>query len=378
MHNISPRLILTLITVVGIVTACNITNPELPTPTVEVLQTDTPTQQPSPTLSPTPQTLPSPTVEEDTIDIVINTPPPQPTPDTTSQPEVVPTDTPGPWEYTIRENDTLGVIVARQPWGYPPFDTGAMAAIVNLNPNVPNVDTLPPIGSTILIPQRTATPIPEGIELTQTVDAQIGVDRVGSVVLAEGAQVDCHYVQENETIIGIADRYNTTLEVLSQLNQSLNWGVCQFSEFSGGEGCNVLIFENQCIRVPLPTPTPAPTSTLTGLETATPTPTYQPPRPVFPPDGAFAPPGVFDLYWVGSRVLKPDERYLVEFQDTSNGSSWNQVTADTSIQIDRNRIPSDGTTHTIQWRVTVVQRDGNGVRIIGGLSDWRTFNWQSR
>lgn len=369
-----PVYILTVL----IVSACNFTDVDVPTPTVEILMTDTPTTEPTPTATASLTPTGAATTDTDSINIRINTPQPRPTMETEVLPDSPPTETPGPWTYTIRENDTLGVIVARQPWGYPPFDVGAMAAIVNLNDNVPNIDTLPPIGSDILIPQRTPTPIPEGIELTQTVDAQIGVSRFGSVVLAEGATTGCHTVLPGQTIIDIADQYNTTLEVLSQLNQNLNWTGCQFSEFSGGPSCNVLIFEDQCIFVPLPTPTPAPTSTLTGNETATPTPTYVAPRLVFPSTGAIAPAGVFELQWATVGVLRTNELYLVEFQDLTNGQSWNQITEDTSLRIDENRIPNDGQTHQIQWRVTVVQRTDGGYEIVGGVSNWKTFNWQSR
>ncbi|MFN8529653.1 MAG: hypothetical protein U0670_13675 [Anaerolineae bacterium] len=42
-------------------------------------------------------------------------------------------------------------------------------------------------------------------------------------------------------------------------------------------------------------------------------------------------------------------------------------------------VPTDGQTHTIQWRVTVAARTPDGAYVIvGAVGNWRQFTWQSR
>lgn len=358
--------------------ACNITSPQ-PTPTVEVLVTTTETATvevtATETATATAVELPPPTVAPPIQ--VVTAPPEVAAIVPTAEP--TPTETPAPYVHVIREGETLGSIVQLQPWGYP-FDMAVINAVVALNDNIVNADILPPPGNEILIPRRTATPIPEGIELTLTSDASIGLgERVGGVVLAQGAITGCHNVVEGETLVGIADIYNTTLEVISQLNQNLNWFGCNFTQYSGGPNCNPIIRLNQCITVPLPTPIPTHTATPSGRETATPTPTLSPPRLVFPPDGAVAPAGIFALQWVSVGILQDDEVYLVELQDTTNGTNWSQITRGTSMVLPSSLVPTDGQTHTIQWRVGVGRElDGGRIEYRGGIGNWRTFQWQSR
>lgn len=358
----------------GLIAACNINLPEpIITPTIEVLISETPTIEPS--LTPTPS--PSPTTGPE-VPVLIATPIPVST-EAVGVVDSIPTETPGPWTYTIQEGDTMGIIMQREPWRYPAFDPAVINAIIAINTNIVNADILPPIGSEILIPQRTPTPIPEGIELTRAVDQQLGVQRFGSVVLAEGATTGCHDVLENETIVGIADLYDTTLEVISQFNQTLNWAGCDFTQYSGGPGCGPFISIGQCVVVPLPTPTVAPTSTPSGQETPTPTPTYPAANAVSPAEGAIAPAGVFPLQWVSVGILKPDEVYLVEVQDLNAATQWNEVTRNTTIMLPERLIPTSGTTHIMQWRVTIARRDASGSYArIGGVGAWRSFQWQSR
>lgn len=357
--------------------ACNINvqPDEAPTPERLVTETLTPTPSVSPTLtatltpSPTVQVLLRPTQDAPVQPVLPNQP--------TLEPSPAPTE--GAYEYVIRPNDTLGYILQLQPWGYPPYDPGVIQAVVTLN-RLASADFLPPPGTTLLIPRRTPTPVPVGIELTLTSDASLGLgERVGNATLPQGAVAGCYTVKEGDTIVGIADNFNTTLEIMSQLNQNLNWFGCQFDQYSGGPNCNVFITIGQCINVPLPTPTPVPTATLTGNETPTPTPTYAPARAVFPPFGAVAPPTTFELQWVSVGILKVDEVYLVEVQDLTGGQQWLQVTRQTSIALPESLIPNTGQTHQMQWRVSVAKADENGVySYVGGVGAWRAFQWQSR
>ncbi len=359
---------------VVVMSACNINAPQpLITPTAELLVSETPT--PLPTLTTTSTNMPAPT---DTIaPVIVQSDTPLPPVQPTMPP--APTETPGPYVHVIQPNDTLGYILQLQPWGYPPFDQAVIAEVVRLN-NLRSADVLPPPGSELLIPRRTPTPIPVGIELTQTSDANLGLgERVGNSTLPQGANAGCHSVRAGETIVGIADEYNTTLEILSQLNQNLNWFGCRFDQYSGGPNCSPIIREGQCINVPLPTPTPIPTATFTGRETATPTPTFAPSRLVFPPDGAIVPAIAFTLQWASVGVLPERQVYLIELQDLTNNSQWLNVTRQTSLTLPETLIPSDGQTHRMQWRVSVAQADAQGVyNYVGGVGTWRTFQWQSR
>src|SRR5690606_14751707 len=119
-----------------------------------------------------------------------------------------------------------------------------------------------------------------------------------------------HTVRSGETIVGIADQFETTLAILDQLNPELLFLNCDFSNPSGGPECNVPLSVDQVIKVPAPTPTPTLSPTPSGSETPTPTPTYAAPLMIFPPDGAIAQGTSIRFQWVSVGVLPPDYVYL--------------------------------------------------------------------
>jgi LysM repeat protein len=368
------KAVLAMIAALVALAGCNINTPA-PTPTVQPLITQPATDQ---AVTPTASLTPSPTPG------ITSSPPALATTLPTSQPavptapaEIVPTE--GPYVYVIQPDDTLGYILQLQPWGYPPFDQGVIAAVVQLN-NLASPNLLPAPGTELLIPRRTATPTPEGASATATSDAAIGVgERIGNITLPQGAVAGCHTVVAGDSIISIADQYNTTLETLSQLNQNLNWFGCQFDQYSGGPRCRPFITVGQCVNVPLPTPTPVPSATPSGSETPTPTPTYEAPRGFYPPDGAAAPPVPIRLSWVSVGQLGRDEVYFVEVQDTTLNTQWQQVTRNTAITLPDALIPTDGQPHQMRWRVTVARRGPEGFYdYIGAVGQWRTFQWFSR
>lgn len=373
---------LAVLPVLILLAACNINTPIEVTPTVEVLMTDTPT--PDITLTPSPTPDFTPTLTQAVImltPVQIATQPPVAPENQPTVPPQLPTE--GPYVHVIKEGETLGYILQLQPWGYPPFDPAIIQTVLAINPDMRSADILPPPGTELLIPRRTPTPVPVGLEMTQTVVARMGLETIGNgLAVPPGTTFGCHDVEEGDTIVGIADIYNTSLEMLSALNQNLNWAGCNFTQFSGGPSCNPLISIGQCINVPLPTPTPVPTATPSGNETATPTPTFAPARPVYPPEGAVAPAGIFALQWVSVGILRESEFYLVELQDVTPGITaqpWLQVTRETSIMLPASLIPADGQTHQFQWRVSVARQDASGAyAYIGGIGAWRNFQWQSR
>lgn len=354
--------------------ACNINTPEA-TPTVEVLISETPTPEnsPTPTMTLTPSPTPSLPATAD-APIIIASPQQLPVQDVPTLPPITPSPTEGPYEYVIQAGDTLYGILPKQPWGYNEFTPGLLNAIVRLN-NMASVDFLPPPGTTLLIPRRTPTPTPEGTQIVIP-----GGTVEGDFFIPAGTTFECHVVEAGDTILRISDLYNASLELLSALNQNLNWSGCRFVDPSGGPGCGPLIVEGQCVMVPLPTPVPSSTPTASGNETATPTPTYAPARPVYPPEDAVAPPGVFALQWVSAGVLKDNEIYLVEVQDVTAGTApWLQVTRNTTLMLPASLIPTDGQTHQFQWRVVVARQENDGTyAYAGGQGGWRKFQWQSR
>jgi len=360
-----------------ILAGCNFGVPQA-TPTVQVLltETQTPTVEPSPiateTITPTPSEAPT----EVALEVDIATPTPSPT-------EGIPTNTPlpspteGPFVHTISENETLlGILLIY----YPIWTQALVDETVRINPNITNADFLPPPGNEIFIPRPTATPVPANFEATLESDATLGFgERIGDTVLASGAQVSCHTVEEGQTVVEIANLYDTTLEIFAQLNPDLNWFGCDFQQLSGGPQCNPSIFVGQCLNVPQPTPIPTSTSTPDGNETATPTPTFPAPQAVYPPNGGIAPPAVFSLQWVSIGILAEDESYLVEVVEIESGEQWLDVTKDTSMRLPDNLIPSDGQPRDFQWRVSVAKQDANGIyNYVSGEGQWRTFQWQSR
>jgi len=361
----------------GLLAGCNIGIPQA-TPTVEVLvtTTHTPTAAPSPTETAT--ATPSPTLTQAIIEpeVAISSPSPTAT-------EGIPTNTPlpppteGPIVHTINENETLlGILLIY----YPQWNQALVDETVRINPNIANADLLPPPGNDIFIPRPTPTPVPANYEATLIVDATLGFgERIGDTVLAQGASIECHTVDEGQTIVEIANLYDTTLEIIAQQNPDLNWFGCDFQQPAGGPQCSPNIIVGQCINVPQPTPVPTSTSTPSGDETATPTPTYIAPRAVFPPDGGIAQPGIFSLQWVSVGVLAPDERYLIEVVEVESGANWVDVTRDTSVLLPDSLIPVDGQAKTYQWRVSVASPSAEGLyNYIGTPGQWRTFQWQSR
>jgi hypothetical protein len=344
---------------------CNFNNPQDVTPTVEDIFSPTPSEAvgllPSPSLTPSP----SATLQIETA-TATNTTRPSETPTAT--------ETLGPYVHVIQENDTLFYII--QLYGY--RDLAVVPEVVLLN-NLLNADTLPPVGSELLIPRQTATPVPTPAPQSTS---SVSGGQIASAASPQPSNPDlmCYTVQAGDTIVGIAEDHNTTIERVSQLNPDLNWFGCDFSNYSGGPQCNPSIFEGQCINVPTPTPTPTLSPTPSGSETATPTPTYPAPVGIYPAEGGTAPPNAVILQWVGVGVLKENEFYLVQVDDITTGQTiLAQVTKQTKMEIPASKAPTDGQTHTIHWRVSVASPNEQGVyRYIGGESPIRSFQWQSR
>ncbi len=356
---------------ISLLAACNFApvNPGGASPTVEEIPLTQPgTPSPSPSATTLPENSPEPLVETAT---------PTATPGPPTMPPSM-TPTPGPYEHTVQQGETLGYII--QLYGYRDFNI--IDEIVRINENVPNADTLPGAGAVILIPRQTATPTPEDFTPAPNLAVTLG-QGIAPTSPATGLNIDApivtHQVVEGQTIVDIAVNYNTTLEVLAVLNPDISFAGCNFEIQSGGPNCGPLLRVGQTVMVPAPTPTPTLSPTPSGNETPTPTPTYAAPLIISPPQEANVPPTAFRLEWVSVGVLQPDEVYLVQVTDTTAGETFNDITRSTSLLLPESMIPADGQVHLIEWTVTVAKPNEAGIyRVVSGAAETHRFNWLSR
>lgn len=369
-----PRLLsLVLLLFPWLAAGCNISMPDTrPSPTIEIELIATASPAPSATNSLVPF-MPSPT----TAPVQIVTPAA-----TATEPQASPSPEPSAtspfYEYTVQEGETLFYIIQLPQHGYS-YEPNVAATVVALNENIRNADSV--IGGiTILIPRPTATATPAGAQATQALLATIGLDDSSGAVLNSGATVGCHDVVAGDSMVTIAHTYNTTLEILSDLNRGeVDWFGCNFKEPAGGPDCRPTLNIGQCVRVPKPSPTPTKVPTPTGNETATPTATKLAPRLLHPADGDVIAPTALTLHWVGLSGLNPAEVYLLELIDQTANTAYRQVTRANSFRIPDAFIPADGQPHLVQWQVTVARKNDQGEYYYAGApGEVNTFQWRSR
>ncbi len=367
------RLILApFVTMLTILCGCNIDAPvrvSSPTPEQQIIATPSP--PPASTAIPP---SPAPTATEPpTLEIASATATETPIP---ASPTIAPTATSPFFEYVVQPNDSMFYVIQLPQHGYS-YDPQVAATVVALNDNIANMDFLP-VGETILIPRPTTTATAQGASATQAILATIGVDDSTGARLISGVLVGCYEVEAGDSLVDIALRYNTTLEVLSNLNREIDWFGCAFTEPSGGPDCNPNIQIGQCINVPQPTPLPSKTPTPTGDETATPTATHRPPRLIYPADNAVIPPGPLLIQWVGLSGIGAADEYLIEIVDQTSNMSVRRASHTNTFLAPLELVPDDGQTHVMQWRVSVARHDDQGVyHYVGGVGEWRSFEWMS-
>jgi hypothetical protein len=216
---------------------------------------------------------------------------------------------------------------------------------------------------------------------TPIVDANgetlMGVRLVPTETLQPG--VAWHTVRKDENIIIIAVQYGATLRIMSELNPEVTFSQCDFGLGTGGENCVVQLIEGQQIRVPAPTPTPTIQPTVSGSETATPTatPTFNAPNALSPSNRAFF--GMDDLItlrWVATGSLSPDQLYLIQIEDQTNGKSYSATTQDLFFIIPEEWHGNENTRHDYLWTVSVI--DTNNPVDPYFTTDARMFTWQGR
>ena len=368
----TPRALLAICLLLPLPLAgCNISSPEAPpSPTLEAEPLASEPPPASATPSPAPATSTAPPLQIATPEATASDAPASPAPP--------PSATSPFFEYLVQEGETLFYILQLPQHGYD-YEPNVAATVVALNDNIRNADSV--IGGiTILIPRPTATATVAGVRATQALLATIGLDDASGAVLQAGASVGCHDVIAGDSMVTIAHTYNTTLEILSDLNRGeVDWYGCNFKLPAGGPDCRPTLNIGQCVRVPQPTPLPTKIPTPRGDETATPTATKLAPRLLHPIDGGSIAPGPLTLHWLGISGLGAEDEYLLELIDQTAKAAFRQVTRANSYRAPEAFIPADGQTHIVQWQVTIARKNDRGEYFyVGAPGATNTFEWRSR
>jgi LysM repeat protein len=312
-----------------------------------------------------------------------------------------PTDspTPGPCYQTAQQGDTVFGMAIR--CGH--RDMAIVDLILEIN-KMKSAQELQ-IGQTLEIPWPTPTPGGEPTreqstdsgtgggndQSTSETVAQVQVNEFGTPDLLATYQTAeptlrpgqaWHTVQSGETMLSIAIDYDTTIEVLSQINPEVPFLQCDFGSPSGGPNCSVMVYPGQRVRVPVPLPTTTPTPSPAGTLTLTPsaTATFNAPYLLAPPDNAhFRSDEIVTLRWGGTGTLAAEERYVVRVRDLTTGQSYVAAILDTTYILPGGWQPSDGNQHTFEWSISVAQVDAqDNILNEDHVTDARRFTWDSR
>jgi LysM repeat protein len=249
-----------------------------------------------------------------------------------------------PFDYTVREGDTCGLIVAT-------FNTNLQALIAENNLSTSCI--IAP-GQVLKVPYPTSTPAPPPTdvpnEATQT---------------AQACEKVPYTVQENDTLSSISFNYNVPQDAIKFYN--------------GLPTDNVLI--GTTLLIPLcerfATPGPTPTATLP--------PPYQAPNLLLPADGAAftLANDVVTLQWASIGTLRENERYQITIEDVTSGQGRRitDYATDTKFIVPTSFRPDDNLAHVIRWWITTVRQNGvdeQGQPVYesaGAISEKRVFTW---
>lgn len=347
----------------------------------------------SPTAPPTstPRALIPGVTATPTPDIMMSLPTVTPMPPTST-----PTPTVTPCYQTAQQGDTVLGMAYR--CGH--RDLSVVDLILQIN-NMKSPQELQ-LGQTLEIPWPTSTPAPGQETPTVEPEAETGdnapeltptlrLNEFGTPdVLAKYENIEptlrpghaWHIVEEGETILSIAYTYDTTLEVLSQINPEIPFLQCDYGDPTGGPNCVVLLSIGQRVRVPVPLPSPTPTLTPAGTLTPTPsaTPTVNAPYALSPDDGArFAADQLVTLRWGSTGTLGKQERYSVHVRDLDTGQEYMATVAETSYVLPGGWQPADRKRHTFEWWIAVASVDEQGTVLSERhATPPRRFTWDSR
>jgi hypothetical protein len=253
------------------------------------------------------------------------------------------------------ENMQVGQVL-EIPWPTPTPD-----------PNAITTEEAAPEGDeTALDPDETLAPVEQALAVSAALATQ---------TLQPG--VMWHRVSPQENILIIAERYGANIEILSQLNPQVTFSQCDYSSYTGGPNCIVLLYEGQLIRVPAPTPTPTIQPTASGSETATPTPTPTQNVPSLTSPGdlsLFRREDIITLRWVATGALTGDQVYRVTIEDTTEGIAYTADTRDLFFIVPPEWQGADTRRHEFRWSVSVVDTTAPDDPLY--TTEPRRFSWE--
>jgi LysM repeat protein len=307
---------------------------------------------------------------------------------TPAPPTATPPPTEGPCEYTVQPGDDLITLAYR--CGHRSLDI--VPEILTLNDlSAPEAIQ---VGQTLLIPRPTPTADPAAQAVPATQEGDTAGEGVAALFVIEANAtpptatlfptptllpgIQWHIVQPQESMVSIMYQYNTSAEVLSQINPEVPFSQCDFQYDTGGPSCMVLLQPGQQLRVPAPTPTPTLSPTPSGSETATPTATatFNAPSLISPNDRArFSADEIVTLRWVTTGVLGPGDAYRVQVEDLTAGQSYSADTGELFFILPSGWQGQDGRPHEFRWSIGLVPAGTDQLRY---ETPARTFIWNSR
>jgi LysM repeat protein len=188
-----------------------------------------------------------------------------------------------------------------------------------------------------------------------------------------------HTVESGQTLYEIVLIYDTSAEVLSQINPEIPFLQCDYGIPTGGPNCSVMLSVGQRLRVPVPLPTqtttPTPVGTLTPTPTATAT--FNAPFLSSPEDEAhFHADELVTLRWQGTGTLAANERYLVRVKDTTIGEEYTALVGDLLYKLPGGWQPADGKSHDFEWTISIATTDAqNNIVSEDHITEPRHFTW---
>ena len=347
---------------------------------------------------------PNPIATQPVIVLETNTPPPTPVLATVTPPPPTATNTPtpGPCTHRVATGDDLISIA----WDCGHRSLDVMPLILELN-NLTSPEMIQ-VGQEIMVPWPTEEGAPTEPPQEDASDELGGAttDEAGDIFSEDSAQalpglelasvptqgtptiaptetllpgIEYYTVQPNENILSIVYSYNTSVQVLSQLNPEITFSQCEFGSPVGGPECSVMIYAGQQIRVPAPTPTPSLSPTRSGSETPTPTatPTFNAPSAISPADRTlFVRGDLITLRWVGTGTLSEGETYRVRVEDLTTGQVHTSDTTDLSFILPSDWQGQDGQRHDYRWSISVIRSDDPDRPLY--TTEPRLFTWEGR
>ena len=224
-----------------------------------------------------------------------------------------------------------------------------------------------PVDGSLLVNQALQIPLPTATPPLVPVATLIN----GETVIADPTNCEQYQIQSGDSLSAVAVRYDVDFSLFLLVNRLTAESIPQ----PGDVLCIPAIIYGSSLP---PTPGPSPTPTVTS----------PPPGPqlLYPVANAVIQPpdGLVTLQWTAVKNLADDEWYMVELTDLDNvdGLPHRGFTRDTAFQVPGSWRPAVEETHTLQWRVSIVQvtgrrADGLPIYTYGGQTSAPAFfSWE--